>query len=128
VRILIDTQTFLWWATTDPKLSATAVNIISDKTNEIVVSAAVSWEIAIKWQLGKLPIPIAPSLYIPSRMAQYGFVPLDITIAHTVRAESLPLHHKDPFDRILIAQCQIESVPIVTADPLIAQYGVSVLW
>jgi PIN domain nuclease of toxin-antitoxin system len=108
LRLLIDTQAFLWWVMQDPQLSTVGAQLISEPANEIVVSAVVPWEIAIKWKLGKLILPAQPSIYVPDRMRAFGFVPLDITMEHALRVESLPLLHRDPFDRLLVAQSLTE--------------------
>jgi PIN domain nuclease of toxin-antitoxin system len=128
MRVLLDTSAFLWWITSDKRLSAVARASISDDQNEIFLSAASGWEIATKYAIGKLPLPDVPTTYVPHHIQVNGFTVLQIGLAHALHVYTLPFRHKDPFDRILVAQCQIESMPIVTADPVIAQYGVSVLW
>jgi PIN domain nuclease of toxin-antitoxin system len=128
MNLLLDTSTFLWWITSDSKLSERAQSLIAGESNTLFVSAASGWEIATKFAIGKLPLPGSPSIYVPEQMQINGFVALPVEMSHSLHVHSLPLHHKDPFDRILIAQSQIESMPILTADPLIKQYGVPVLW
>lgn len=128
MRYLLDTHTFLWWALNDPQLSPSCRNIISDPTNTIYFSAASAWEIAIKSQIGKLPLPESPVIYIPAKLRHNGFTPLPISVDHSVHTFNLPLHHRDPFDRILVAQSVIENLPILTADALIALYGVRTIW
>lgn len=128
MRILLDTHAFLWWVANDPNLSATAHQTIGNGSNEVFFSAASSWEIAIKAQIGKLMLPANLEQFISSQLAQNNFTVLPIHISHTLGTYRLPMHHRDPFDRILVAQSQLEAIPIVTADPLIAQYGVQTIW
>jgi PIN domain nuclease of toxin-antitoxin system len=122
-RLLLDTCTFLWWQADDSKLTAAPRLVIGDAA-DVFVSAATAWEIAIKVGLGKLRVPDAVSAVLPV----FGFTELPITIAHTERAAALPLHHKDPFDRMIIAQAQHEDLLIVTHDRAFGAYGVTVLW
>jgi len=110
------------------RLSKTSAGILADPANDLVFSAAGALEIAIKAQLGKLRLPDDPEPFLRHHLELNNVATLPVTIEHALHVYTLPLHHRDPFDRILIAQCQIESMPIVTADPVIAQYGVSVLW
>jgi len=128
LRVLLDTHAFVWWNSDDPRLSRTARAVIQEPENEILLSAASAWEIAIKYARGRLPIPQPPARYVADRMRRHGFGPLAIEIAHGVQVGSLPPIHRDPFDRILVAQSQLENLPILTSDPTIARYGVSVIW
>jgi PIN domain nuclease of toxin-antitoxin system len=112
----------------DPRLSATAIQFIKDESNTVFVSAATAWEIAIKYQLGKLELPESPDRFVPSRIVTNNMEPIAITVEHGLRTNGLPLLHKDPFDRILIAQSLVVPMPIITNDPMIAQYGVDVIW
>jgi len=128
LRVLLDTHAFVWWNSDDPRLSRTARAVIQEPENEILLSAASAWEIAIKYARGRLPIPQPPARYVADRMRRHGFGPLAIEIAHGVQVGSLPPIHRDPFDRILVAQSQLENLPILTSDPNIARYGVSVIW
>jgi PIN domain nuclease of toxin-antitoxin system len=128
VRALLDTHTFLWWNLGDPQLSATARALISDGQNEIFVSAASAWEIAIKFSKGRLVLPEPPERYLANRMAHFGFLALPIQLSHALRVASLPPIHDDPFDRLLVAQSQMEEVPILTADPEIARYPIDIIW
>lgn len=128
MRVLLDTHTFLWWTLDDPQLSTFCRQIIADAENTIYLSVASAWEIAIKVQLGKLALPELPEPYVTSRVALNGFQVLPIHLSHALYIYSLPLHHKDPFDRILVAQSQLENLPLLTTDPLIAQYSVQILW
>ncbi|HEU5014064.1 MAG TPA: type II toxin-antitoxin system VapC family toxin [Roseiflexaceae bacterium] len=128
MNILLDTHAFLWWITDDPQLSAGARDVLRDGTNVVFVSAASGWEIAIKAQLGKLPLSEPPEQFVPAQLGLNSFRDLPIQMRHALHVYTLPLHHRDPFDRVLVAQSQLEQLPIVTADPLIAQYDVQVIW
>src|SRR5215208_886658 len=115
MKLLLDTHTFLWWNTEDPQLSSRARELIADGQNEIFLSAASVWEISIKAAKGKLVLPEVPGQYILSRIGLYRFRPLPVHISHAVRVYDLPHHHNDPFDRLLVAQSQVESLPLVSA-------------
>jgi PIN domain nuclease of toxin-antitoxin system len=128
MKALIDTHTFLWWNTDDPQLSPRAREIISDGTNEILLSAASAWEIAIKAAKGRLVLPEEPALYVLSRMSLHRIQPLPVQISHALRVYELPPHHADPFDRLLVAQCQMESLPLITKDEELKQYDLDVIW
>lgn len=128
MRVLLDTHAFLWWIENDANLSATARDIIGDETNEIFFSAASSWEIAIKRQTGKLELPTNLEQFITTQLADNNFTVLPIQMSHTLGIYHLPLYHRDPFDRILVAQSRLEQMPILTVDPLIRQYDVKTLW
>ena len=128
MKVLIDTHTFLWWNTEDPQLSARAREIIADGRNEVLFSAASAWEIAIKAAKGKLVLPELPVQYISSRMRLYRFQPLPVQISHAAHVYELPHHHDDPFDRLLIAQSQIESLPLLSKDEDIQKYDLEVIW
>ena len=128
MRLLLDTHTFLWWNTEDPQLSSRARELIEDGQNEIFLSAASAWEISIKTAKGKLVLPESPSQYILNRMGLYRFQPLPVHISHAVRIHDLPPHHNDPFDRLLVAQSQIESLSLISMDTHIRKYEVEVIW
>lgn len=128
MRGLLDAHTFLWWIADDPQLSQPAHDFISDKANTLYLSVSCIVEIMIKAQIGKLPLPAAADVYVQEQMAKNGIVTLDITFAHAARIYHLPMHHKDSFDRILIAQNQVEQMPILTADTKFALYDVQTLW
>lgn len=128
VRLLLDTHALLWWFTDDPRLSSGARIRIADSANEILVSAASAWEIATKQRLGKLDgVPGAVRRFA-ELVAADGFLPLAINHAHALRAGSFPAVHRDPFDRMLAAQAEIEEVPLVTCDPAFAEFGIETLW
>lgn len=129
MRLLLDTQCWLWWFAQPERLSEEAIAHIADETNELWFSVASIWEIGIKVGIGKLPLPEPIDSYISSRMVQLGARSLEITAPHALRVAALPLHHRDPFDRILIAQAQIEDMTLVSADAIFGKYSdVSILW
>lgn len=110
------------------RLSPRARALVEDPENQLLLSAASSWEIAIKHALGKLPLPLPPMEYVLGRMETSGTSPLPIQHSHTLHVGSLPRHHRDPFDRLLIAQAQMEGLPILTSDGQFQAYEVVVLW
>ena len=128
MRALLDTHTFLWWITDSPELSQSARNAIGDSTNELYLSVASGWEIAIKTKLGRLGIAGDPEKLIPEQMALNAIDGLPVQMSHALHVFQLPDLHRDPFDRILIAQCQVEEIPIITRDPAISQYDVEIIW
>lgn len=128
MRILIDTHCWLWSLTAPERLSDRAQSMITDPANTIYLSAASSWEIAIKYQIGKLPLAEPPETYVPSRMLAQNIEALPIEHTHALRVAQLPLHHNDPFDRLLIAQAQVENLSLMTADPLFKKYKADLIW
>ena len=128
MRLLLDTHAFIWWMTTDERLSQLARRAIANEANVILVSAASAWEIATKHRLGKLPgaDEIAPD--IAGAIADQDFEELPITVADAARAGALPGHHRDPFDRMLIAQAQARNLVLISNEPLFDRYGVRRLW
>lgn len=128
MRLLLDTQCWLWWFAQPEKLSETVIEQIADEANEIWFSVASVWELGIKVSIGKLPLPEKIDDYISTRMTQLGARSLEITAAHAFQVAALPLHHRDPFDRMLIAQAQSEEMTLVSADSIFNQYEVSLLW
>jgi PIN domain nuclease of toxin-antitoxin system len=128
VRILVDTQCFLWSFLDPSRLSETARETLTAGRDELFFSAASSWEIAIKAGIGKLRLPEPPEEYVPSRVVRAGMTPLDISHAHALRVHTLPAVHKDPFDRLLVAQAEAEALTVLTPDPQIGGYGVRTLW
>jgi PIN domain nuclease of toxin-antitoxin system len=124
MNLLLDTHTFLWAIDNNPNLSQEARAAITDGNNMVFVSAATAWEISIKKAIGKLTIPRGSYL---DELNAHRFTPLDITTEHALAVENLPQHHKDPFDRLLIAQAQMEKLTLVTRDPRIKQYAVQVI-
>ena len=128
MRVLLDTHTLLWWMDDNASLSATARRVIADEANEIVVSAASAWEIATKYRLGKLPEAGAVAMDVAGCIAAEGFEALSISVADAERAGRLPVHHRDPFDRLLIAQALRHDLSIVSVDAEFDRYGVNRLW
>ncbi len=126
MRVLLDTHVFLW-ANAEPDRLGARRAVIEDDRNELLVSAATAWEIAIKSALGRLHLPEPPERYVPDRMRAMAATPLPIEHAHALAVAELPLLHADPFDRVLIAQARLLGVPIVTAGRWIQRYDVDVL-
>jgi PIN domain nuclease of toxin-antitoxin system len=126
VRVLLDTRTFLWAITDADKLSPLARQTIA--SSEPFWSTASIWEALIKVQVGKLPLPIPAGDYLTSKMSANGVSVLPIKLEHVLRVESLETHHRDPFDRMLIAQSLEERWPIITADPVFKDYPIRVIW
>lgn len=128
MRVLLDTHTLLWWLDGDRRLSRSARIHIADTTNVILVSAASAWEITTKHRIGKLPGAAEVAADVAGAVAEQGFVSLDITILHAQRAGRLTGTHRDPFDRMLAAQAQLEDLPLVTDDPVFDGLGVNRIW
>lgn len=128
MRILVDTQCFLWSYLDASRLSDAAKNVLMGRADELFFSAASSWEIAIKAGIGKLRLPEPPEEYVPPRIIRAGMTALDVTHAHALRVYGLPPLHKDPFDRLLVAQAEVEGLTVLTTDPQIGRYSVPVLW
>lgn len=128
MKALLDTHTFLWWNLDDPQLSNTARAFIGDGRNQIFLSAASAWEIAIKYGKGRLELPEPPDQYVANRLNQHRFSALPIQLSHALQVYGLPDIHRDPFDRLLVIQSQLEELPLLTADPEIASYDVKVIW
>ena len=124
MRVLLDTHVLLWWLDGDARLGAAARRILADGVNELLWSSASTWELAIKLQLGRVRLNGPLDAFIPRVMASEGLTPLPIHHVHAARVAELPPHHRDPFDRMLIAQANIEGVPLMTADERIAAYEV----
>ena len=128
MRVLLDTHALLWWLSDDPALTRPARKIIADTRNTIIVSAASAWEIGTKVRLGKLPTANDLAADFSGHLDRDGFQLLAISAEHGIRAGLLPGPHKDPFDRMLIAQAQAENVPIISVERLFEQYGVRRIW
>src|SRR6266568_7270348 len=128
MRILLDTHVYFWWETNNPRLSAAARESITAADTEVLVSAVTAWELATKARFGKWPEAAELVADIAAALDSEGFEPLPITLEHARVAGLLPARHRDPFDRMLAAQAQIENVPLVTVDPVFSALGVRVLW
>src|SRR5271163_427900 len=124
MRVLLDTHVLLWWLSGEAALSAAARSAIADADNETFVSAASAWEISIKYKQGRLPTAANFVADLYEAVARHGFSAVPITIHHGNRAGALPLFHKDPFDRMLIAQALAESLTLVSNERLFDNYGV----
>jgi PIN domain nuclease of toxin-antitoxin system len=123
MKLLLDTHILLWWLTQDRKLSQTETTIITDPDNLIFVSAATAWEIAVKKMIGKLEAPDD----LPAALTANNFLELPIKIEHCQKLDHLPLHHHDPFDRIMVAQAMSEGLTLMTRDIKIALYDIKII-
>lgn len=128
MKALLDTHVFLWWITGDPRLSARAREVIGNGENEIFLSAASGWEMAIKAKLGKLHLPGDPVSFVAEQMAANGFDGLPVQMSHALSVYTLPPYHHDPFDRLLVVQAKLENLRLLTADPQITRYPVEIIW
>jgi PIN domain nuclease of toxin-antitoxin system len=128
MRLLLDTHTLLWWLSENASLPASAGKLIANKNNEVLVSAASAWEIATKVRLGKLPIAIELAHDFSAYLERERFDTLAVSVEHGIRAGLLPGAHKDPFDRMLIAQALAETLAIVSNDVVFDGYGVKRVW
>jgi len=124
---LLDTHTFMWWVLDNPKLNKETRTLMSETDAGLFLSAASAWEMVIKAQVGKLILPEPVIDFIRKQLVLNDIASLDITTEHALKVFSLPLHHKDPFDRMLIAQAIVEDLTIITNDELIRQYDVQVV-
>lgn len=128
MRVLLDTHALLWWLSDDPSLTRTARKVVSETRNAVIVSAASAWEISTKFRLGRLPAAGDLVSDFPGQMEREGFELLAITASHAIRAGLLPGVHKDPFDRMLVAQSQAEGIPIISSETTFDTYAVRRLW
>jgi PIN domain nuclease of toxin-antitoxin system len=128
VKLLLDTCAFLWIAGDSPELTREARDLFQDPDNEVFLSAASAWEIAIKHSLGKLSLPEAPDRFVPARRKEHRVQPLSVDEEAALHLFRLPGLHRDPFDRILVCQAMVGGMAILTPDPLIQQYPVRTLW
>jgi PIN domain nuclease of toxin-antitoxin system len=127
MKLLLDTHAFIWWDSAPAQLSAPALAALRDPANEVWLSVASVWEMVIKCQLGKITLRL-PLADVVTQQQANGVRILPVTLAHTLAVEGLPAIHMDPFDRLLIAQANVENAELVPADPAIRQYPVRVLW
>ena len=128
MNLLLDTPCWLWMQASPEKFSARARAILDDPDNVLLLSPVSAWEIASKYALGRLTLPIPPAEYVPSRMKSSGVDALALQHGHALQVASLPWHHQDPFDRLLIAQAQVEGLPILSSDRQLAAYDVEIQW
>lgn len=128
MRVLLDTHTLLWWLDGDRRLVKKPRGLIADQATVVLVSAASAWEISTKARLGKLPSAVEVAADIGGAVASQGFLALPVTIAHAQRAGALPGPLRDPFDRMLIAQSQLEDLPLISIERVFDRYGINRLW
>ncbi len=128
MKYLLDTSVWLWSLGGSDRINAEGLQVLAGGTDDLYLSAASSWEIAIKSAIGRLRLPEPAAIYVPKRMVAQGIRPLPISHAHALAVAELPMHHSDPFDRLLIAQAQAEEMVILTADRAFRRYQVSLLW
>jgi len=128
VRLLVDTCTFLWMVADPDRLSPAAASMLVEPEHEVLLSAASCWEIAFKYELGKLTLDRPPERYVPEERARHGVAQLAIDEPATLHLHRLPPVHRDPFDRMLVCQALAGALAIVTPDPHIARYPVHVIW
>lgn len=128
MQLLLDTHTLLWWVESARQLSETARTIISDETNECYVSLVTAWEMAIKVNIGKLHLAVSVQRYFMEHLPTNGFQQLNLSLRHVTCVESLPLHHRDPFDRLLVTQARQEGLVMVSADNIFEDYGIERIW
>jgi PIN domain nuclease of toxin-antitoxin system len=127
VKLLLDTQVLFWWYSEPSSLSKRVFSLMEDSENQVLVSSAVAWELAVKSAIGKLDA-LSLTLDLPRLLAEDGFSELPIAITQATRAGLLPLHHRDPFDRLIVAQAQDLNVPVLSSDRWLDLYDVKRLW
>ncbi len=127
MKLLLDTHAFLWWLADSPRLGLSARRAIRDSATIVWVSAASAWEITLKTMIGRLDLGEEPQQVLPRELARYSFRELAVSVAHALAVCDLPPHHRDPVDRMLVAQAVVEQLTLVTADPEIARYDVAIL-
>lgn len=128
MKVLLDTHVVLWWSSGGAsRLSPSTRELMADGATVVLVSAASLYELAIKASIGRLELPAPAESYLPRLLRRHDFTVLPVDGDHSLRAGSLPLIHRDPWDRLLVAQAQLEGIPIVTADPAISQYDVDIV-
>ena len=128
MRLLLDTHTFLWWIADDSRLSSRAAALIAEGDNEAYISAASAWEIVVKSGLGRVEVPEPVDRFLTSQLEANAFLPLPIHVRHALGLSSLPDVHRDPFDRILVAQAVAEELTLVSADSVLRRYPAAVEW
>ncbi|MGH7164246.1 MAG: type II toxin-antitoxin system VapC family toxin [Nitrospiraceae bacterium] len=128
MRLLLDTAAFLWWITDSDRLSDRARELLGDADNDVWFSAVSSWELVIKAALGRVKLPEKAERFIPKHLAVNGFQILPIHLRHTLRVAALPGHHRDPFDRLLVAQALVEGLTLLSSDRQLTRYAGPVVW
>ena len=124
---LLDTNVFLWSLSQPGRLNSTATQLLLSRTSRIFLSAATSWELSIKYALRKISLPSEPAKLIPQVLNDFGYLSLEIRHVHATAVSELPFHHRDPFDRLLVAQAHIENLTLMTTDRALARYDIQVL-
>ena len=125
---LLDTTVFVWILNEPEKLNGRALSLIEDESQDVFFSSVTSWEVVIKFAIGKLTLPKKPNELLSEIIAKFSFQPLSITHVHSLAVGELPLYHRDPFDRMLIAQARSENLVLLTADFIFEKYPVQTLW
>lgn len=128
MRLILDTHAFLWWIVDSPQLPSRVRDVMRNPANELFLSVASAWEIAIKVNLGRLRLPDRPDRFIPGQLMKNAIEPLPVEMSHALHVSRLPAIHRDPFDRIIIAQSILEKMPVVTRDSDIAKYKIKTVW
>ena len=128
MRILLDTCAFLWLVTDDPQASELAKEIFLKEDNELLLSSVTGFEIAVKYSLGKLRLAESPKEFITNRINANALTELPVSMTHALILQNLPLHHKDPFDRLLVAQAMVNQIPLLSADQQLSAYDIHRLW
>lgn len=128
MKVLLDTCAFIWLVTDDPKLSELAREIFLNDDNELFLSAVTGFEIAVKYNLGKLRLAESPKEFVVNRMNANALTELPVSMMHALLLQNLPLHHKDPFDRLLVAQAMVNQIPLLSADQQLSAYDIKRLW
>lgn len=128
MKLLLDTHIWMWLDLEPERLSPSVGRLLVSTGAELYLSAGSAWEIAIKYALGKLPLSKPPAVYVPDSMNKHRILPLSVEHRHALAVATLPLHHHDPFDRVLIAQAAVDQLTIVTLDRLFKRYDVDVIW
>lgn len=127
MRYLLDTNIFIWSLADRAKLNDRAIKLLSSTASQVYLSVASTWELTIKYSLHKLIFPNAPGDFVPRTMGEFGYLSLEIQHAHAIEAAQLPYFHRDPFDRMLIAQARTEDMVLLTADDTLSRYDVQIL-
>ncbi|MEO6125186.1 MAG: type II toxin-antitoxin system VapC family toxin [Ilumatobacteraceae bacterium] len=124
-RLLLDTNAWLWMASDSARLGPNTRQLVQSSETELVLSAVSVWEIAIKWSIGKLLIPVDPNTFVSATVKSGGLIRMAIDFEHALRVGTLPMIHADPFDRLLIAQSMVSGLPVLTGDPTLRRYGIA---
>ena len=128
MKYLLDTHTFIWMAASPDKLSGKVVDIVSQPQNELLLSAVSGWETALLWKLNRIDLPEDPSIFIPRIIQALSLTPLEISFNAAITAATLPLHHRDPFDRLLIAVSMYKKIAILSKDHMMTRYNIQAIW